>query len=426
MCTKHFVDGEPTPTNPHPTIDLDYPDATRKVKLISKNFSRRRKFDLEENSEPVAAKCPKKAETVNAERDEIPVPQEDCVLNEEVITEEQMTPNHEKQPNSNFAIILFYVRILFSFISFLLSTCTRLSKEVKTLKRENEMLKKKISRTEAKSQDVKKKCRCHQPLHKRLLNDKNIRFYTNLPSMELFNALHEYIAPFVKRRFKGASCVSTKLNNRFARSPKKIGPKRKLESKDEFLLTLMKLRLGVLVKDLASRFKICAALTSQIFHAWIRAMVECFNYVYVPDSDVIRQTAPSRFKHLRSTHSIIDCSEIFIETPKCHALQSVTWSDYKHHNTLKFLVAVSPNSNIVYVSEAYSGKISDKKLTIDYGYLDSTPQYMRVNADKGFNISDECAARHIFYQYHLVNEGPLSLCQRMLPRPARLQKCVFW
>ena len=91
----------------------------RKVKLISKNSSRRRKLDLKENSEPVAAKCPKKAETVHAERDEIPVPQEDCVLNEEVITEEQMTPNHEKQPNSNLAIILFYVRVLFSFISFL-------------------------------------------------------------------------------------------------------------------------------------------------------------------------------------------------------------------------------------------------------------------------------------------------------------------
>ena len=273
-----------------------------------------------------------------------------------------MTPNHEKQPNSNLAIILFYVRVLFSFISFLFS-CTRLSKEVKTLKRENEMLKKKISRTEAKSQDVKKKCRCHQPLHKRLLNYKNTRFYTNLPSMELFNALHEYIAPFVKRRFKGASCVSTKLNNRFARSQKKFDPKRKLESKDQFPLTFMKLRLGLLVKDLASRFKICDALTSQIFHAWIRAMAECLKhyvYVSVSDSDVIRQTAPSMFKHPRSTHSIIDCSEIFVETPKCHALQSVTWSDYKHHNTLKFLVAVAPNPNIVCVRSLFRKNIRQK------------------------------------------------------------------
>ena len=142
------------------------------------------------------------------------------MLNEEVITKGQMTPNLEKQPNSNLAIILFYVRVLFSFMSFLLSTCARLSKEVKTLKKENKMLRKKISRTEAKSQNVKKKCRCHQPLQTRLLNDKNIKFYTNLTSMELFNALHEYIVPFVILRFKGASYVSTKLNNRFARSQK--------------------------------------------------------------------------------------------------------------------------------------------------------------------------------------------------------------
>ena len=40
VCIKHFVDGEPTPMNPDPTIDLGYPDATRKVKLISKNSSR--------------------------------------------------------------------------------------------------------------------------------------------------------------------------------------------------------------------------------------------------------------------------------------------------------------------------------------------------------------------------------------------------
>ena len=44
---------------------------------------------------------------------------------------------------------------------------------------------------------------------------------------------------------------------------------------------------------------------------------------------------------------IIDCSEIFIETPKNLELQSATWSDYKHHNTLKFLVCVAPNSATV-------------------------------------------------------------------------------
>ena len=77
-------------------------------------------------------------------------------------------------------------------------------------------------------------------------------------------------------------------------------------------------------------------------------------------------------------------------------MQSVTWSEYKRHNTLKFLIAVAPNSSIIYISDAYTGKISDQKLTVDCEYLDKVPQYMRVIADKGFNIADECAARRIF------------------------------
>ena len=158
--------------------------------------------------------------------------------------------------------------------------------------------------------------------------------------------------------------LSTKVKKRFSKSPKTFGPQRKLGSEDELLLTLMKLRLGLLFRDLAARFKISAGLCSQIFHSWIRTMAKCLkNMIFFPDSDKIRATSSSRFKHLKSTHSIIDCSEIFIEIPKSHSLQSATWSDYKHHNTLKFFIAVAPNSNIIYVSEAYCGKISDKKLT---------------------------------------------------------------
>ncbi len=58
--------------------------------------------------------------------------------------------------------------------------------------------------------------------------------------------------------------------------------------------------------------------------------------------------------------------------------------------------------------------ITYKKLTVDCEYLDKVPQYMRVIADKRFNIADECAARHIFYQYHLENGVHLSSCQMML------------
>ena len=80
----------------------------------------------------------------------------------------------------------------------------------------------------------------------------------------------------------------------------------------------------------------------------------------MPDQGTLNVTSPARFSQVRNLHSIIDCSEIFIETPQDHNLQAMTWSRYKHHNTLKFLVGVAPNSYIVFISEAYTGRISDK------------------------------------------------------------------
>ena len=60
---------------------------------------------------------------------------------------------------------------------------------------------------------------------------------------------------------------------------------------------------------------------------------------------------------------IIDCTEVFIATPKSLELQSATWSEYKPHNTVKFLVCVAPNPSVIYVSEGYTDSVSDKPLT---------------------------------------------------------------
>ena len=46
----------------------------------------------------------------------------------------------------------------------------------------------------------------------------------------------------------------------------KSGPKRKLSLEQEFLLVLMKLRLGLMVEDLAFRFQISAGKVSHNFY----------------------------------------------------------------------------------------------------------------------------------------------------------------
>lgn len=64
---------------------------------------------------------------------------------------------------------------------------------------------------------------------------------------------------------------------------------------------------------------------------------------------------------------------------------------------MKFLISVTPSSFINFVSEPYTGRISDKALTLDSEFLDIVPPYSRVMADKGFNIASECAAHSIYF-----------------------------
>ena len=108
-------------------------------------------------------------------------------------------------------------------------------------------------------------------------------------------------------------------------------------------------------------------------------------------------TTPNRFRKFNNLIGIIDCSEVFIETPKNLEFQSSSWSEYKHHNTVKFLICVAPNSSITFISKAYTGRISDKKITQECNFLDEIPAHCSIMADKGFNLSDECTARNIHF-----------------------------
>ena len=54
-----------------------------------------------------------------------------------------------------------------------------------------------------------------------------------------------------------------------------------------------------------------------------------------------------------------------METPKSLDLQKLTWSEYKHHNTVEILAVVTPNSSSCFASKTYPCSISDKKSTND-------------------------------------------------------------
>ena len=83
---------------------------------------------------------------------------------------------------------------------------------------------------------------------------------------------------------------------------------------------------------------------------------------------------------------ILDCTEVFTERPKPLDFQAATWSVYKHHNTIKFLVSILPSDFITFLSSCYGGQASDKFITKDSGFYDLLEHDDVVMTDCGFQI----------------------------------------
>ena len=88
---------------------------------------------------------------------------------------------------------------------------------------------------------------------------------------------------------------------------------------------------------------------------------------------------------------IIDCAEVYIQTPSSLDIAAMCWSEYKHHYTIKFLVGITPNGAISFVSDCYGGRASDKFIVEDCGFISNLRPGDQVMADRGFKISDYLA-----------------------------------
>ena len=176
----------------------------------------------------------------------------------------------------------------------------------------------------------------------------------------------------------------------------KRGPQRALNPLNELFLTLVRLRLGLLEKDLADRFGISQGLVSTIFNTWISLLRLHFSSLNF--WEVVKAHMPAQFRQSKdygNTRVIIDATEIFIQKPSDLSLQSVTWSNYKSRNTLKGLVGISPFGGVTFVSDLWAGSISDNELTEKSGLLDLLESGDNVMADKGFTIGDRLGARGV-------------------------------
>ena len=244
---------------------------------------------------------------------------------------------------------------------------------IQALEAENSGLHQQLSRT------GKSVFRIQQIAH----DDSLVSLYTGFPSYEVLTAFFDFLGP-----------AAHNLHYHGSKSKGKRRRKTKLDPLNQFFLTLVKLKLDLNMLDIAFRFGISSSSVSRYFITWVCFLFHQLNELnWYPSTDQVKGTMPTVFQEkYPSTVAIIDASEIFIETPSDLVLQSSSWSNYKHHNTAKFLVACTPNGAISFISPVYLGSISDPELTKFSGFLEKVQPGVSIMADRGFTIKDLLAA----------------------------------
>lgn len=202
-------------------------------------------------------------------------------------------------------------------------------------------------------------------------SDERVKFYTGLPNFFILKSVFELITE--KMDF---SLLSS------------------LTPFQEFLVVLIRLRLNLLEQDLAYRFCVTQPKISTILSNWLPAMANRLrSFIRWPDRASLRASMPQAFIDAfgENVCVLIDCFEIFINRPSSYLPRAASWSEYKHHNTVKFLIGVTPQGVISFISKAWVGRTSDKEITENCGILNNLIKGDVVLADRGFNISDDVA-----------------------------------
>lgn len=229
-------------------------------------------------------------------------------------------------------------------------------------------------------------------------NEKLLSMYTGLPDKVIFLSVFKYLDSQKFYYYLGWNVT-------------------KISRKDQFLMTLMKLRLNLLHEDLALRFNCSSATVTNIILTWIHLMHIClfekFMKDNIPSREKNKTCMPSVFLPFSNCRIVIDCTEVYTAVPSQLDRQKYTYSNYKHRNTLKGLVGVAPNGTITYLSDLYTGNTSDKKIVKHCGILSSFKAGDLILADKGFLISDILPAGIS------VNIPPFLMKSQFSPEEAR-------
>ena len=197
-------------------------------------------------------------------------------------------------------------------------------------------------------------------------NPKDVLYYTGLPSYEVLKSLFEYVKDAIKE-----SKILTKF--------------------EQLLLCLICLRLGVSIVDLSKPFKVSKTTISRIFLNMLEVLYDYLKpLINWPGRPELQISMPQCFvdNFGRKITVIIDCFELYIDQPKSLTARNLTWSSYKHHHTAKYLIGITLQGSISFISQGWGRRSSDQHITENSDFLRNINHDGKIMADRGFNISE--------------------------------------
>ncbi|XP_052212157.1 uncharacterized protein LOC127831206 [Dreissena polymorpha] len=106
----------------------------------------------------------------------------------------------------------------------------------------------------------------------KISDDKHaVMFYTGFPNIETFNAFFKYLETKSEKLnyWRGRSESGEDAPKHQTHSTSRPGKKRALSTKEELFMVLVRLKVGLFVRDISERFGISQGHFSKIFTTWI-------------------------------------------------------------------------------------------------------------------------------------------------------------
>ena len=165
---------------------------------------------------------------------------------------------------------------------------------------------------------------------------------------------------------------------------------------NQIIITIIRLRHNISFDILSFLCNKTKTTVIRYFWKWIDIMhIKLKFLIRMQDRDHIFQTIPSVFKaKFPCLTSIIDCFEVFVESPTSLMARAQFYSQYKKHCTIKVLISCTPLGAINYISQCWGGRASDIQITRESGFASGKYDMPgdQILADRGFTLQDDFAA----------------------------------